>query len=188
MCRLITLPVRVAASATRLVIHVTARSAGAVLHTAENLVSGSPPPSPEPVTRPTHGVSARSLAIVVAAPGAEPVPTPEPAPIAEASEGTPDSAPTGSETPAHASAEPRLVATFAEPGAEEGAGASVHAREPWPGYRNLTAGQIIARLEDASREELAEVSLYEGLHRRRRTVIERADRQLRRATADARRA
>ena len=71
---------------------------------------------------------------------------------------------------------------FAEPGAEEGAGAAVHVDEPWKGYGHMAASDVIVRLADASREELAAVVLYEGLHRRRRTVLAAAERQLRRAT------
>src|SRR5689334_19972782 len=35
--------------------------------------------------------------------------------------------------PAHISEEPELVEEFAEPGAEDGAGAEVHVQEPWDG-------------------------------------------------------
>jgi hypothetical protein len=45
--------------------------------------------------------------------------------------------------------------------------------------------QIINRLDGATREELAERELYEGLHRRCRTVIAEARRQLQRATTVA---
>jgi hypothetical protein len=81
------------------------------------------------------------------------------------------------------SEEPRFVESFAEPGAEEGVGAAVHVREPWKGYGQMTAKDVVARLTGASREELAAVELYERAHRSRRTVLAAADRGLRRATA-----
>jgi hypothetical protein len=85
--------------------------------------------------------------------------------------------------PAHVSEEPELVESFAEPGAEESVGAAVHVDEPWEGYARMSAKEVIARLTDAGREELAAVTLYESGHRARRTVLAAADRQLRRATA-----
>src|SRR6185312_54012 len=84
--------------------------------------------------------------------------------------------------PAHVSEGLRFVEAFAEPGAEEGAGASVHVREPWTGYSQMTADEVIVRLADASPEELAAVALYEGIHRGRKTVVAQARRQLRLAT------
>lgn len=105
----------------------------------------------------------------------------------------PRAVPTGPEvgeapkiSPAHVSEGLQFVEAFAEPGAEEGAGASVHVQEPWNGYREMTANEVIARLAKASREELAAVELYERGHRDRQTIVAAADRQLRRATAAAR--
>ncbi len=49
----------------------------------------------------------------------------------------------------------------------------------------MTASEIIARLDGATREELADVALYEELHRQRRTVVIEARRQLQQATATA---
>jgi len=77
----------------------------------------------------------------------------------------------------------RHVEAFADPGAEDGPGASVHIQEPWRGYGRMTANDIIARLTGASREELAAVALYERAHRDRQTVLAAAERELRRATA-----
>jgi hypothetical protein len=73
-----------------------------------------------------------------------------------------------------------VVAEVAEAGAEEGAGAEVHVDEPWEGYRAMTAADIRARLADADAEVAAAVKLYEGTHKRRSSVIEAADRRLRR--------
>jgi hypothetical protein len=72
-----------------------------------------------------------------------------------------------------------VVAEVAEEGAEEGAGAEVHADEPWDGYRAMTAADIRARLADADAAVAAAVKLYEGMHKDRTSVIEAADRRLR---------
>jgi hypothetical protein len=82
--------------------------------------------------------------------------------------------------PAHVSEEPALVEEFAEPGAEEGAGAEVHIEEPWDGYAHMSAKQITARLSTATPAELAAVQLYETAHRSRQTVLNAAQRELRR--------
>ena len=85
----------------------------------------------------------------------------------------------------HVSEGLQFVEAFAEPGAEEGAGAAVHVMPPWKGYAQMTADEVLVRLADASPEELAAVTLYEGAHRSRRTVLVGARRQLRLATAGA---
>jgi hypothetical protein len=96
--------------------------------------------------------------------------------------------PTVPETPpAHVSREAELVEEFADPGAEDGAGATVHIEEPWEGYGHMTANDVIARLVAVSREELAAVALYEGAHRNRRTVLTAAERRLREESSPARR-
>lgn len=86
----------------------------------------------------------------------------------------------------HLFEEPEFVEAYAEPGAEEGAGASVHIQAPWKGYSEMTAAEVISRLADATREELATVELYERAHRARRTVLAAAEQSLGRATAAAR--
>jgi len=73
------------------------------------------------------------------------------------------------------------VEEFAEPGAEEGAGAEVHINEPWEGYARLNAKQVLARLSTATPAELATVQLYESGHRRRQTILNAVQRQLRSA-------
>jgi hypothetical protein len=118
-----------------------------------------------------------------------PVASPQPKPAAEAcprsrAAAAPAAQPTA---PVHVSEEVELVQSFADPGAEDGAGAAVHVEEPWERYAQMGAREIIARLAGASREQLAAVELYEGSHRSRRTVLAAADRQLRLATAASRR-
>jgi hypothetical protein len=76
---------------------------------------------------------------------------------------------------------PELVEEFAEPGAEDGAGAEVHIDEPWDGYGQMNAKDVIARLTLASPAELAAVQLYEGGKRGRQTILAAAQRALRSA-------
>ncbi len=47
--------------------------------------------------------------------------------------------------PVHVSEEPELVRESAEPGAEDGAGAAVTVIEPWSGYAQMNAREVIAR-------------------------------------------
>ena len=80
----------------------------------------------------------------------------------------------------HVSEEPSLVEELAEPGAEEGAGAEVHVGEPWEGYGDTNAREVVARLSSATSAELAAVQLYESSHRRRQTILNAVQRELRR--------
>jgi hypothetical protein len=81
--------------------------------------------------------------------------------------------------PVHVSEEAALVDEIAEPGAEDGAGAEIHIAEPWEGYGQMTAKQVIERLNKATPAELAAVQLYEGSHRRRQTIVNAVQRTLR---------
>jgi len=239
---LITLPLRIAASATKLGFEVTDRAVGALLHAAGRLIGVAEEPPGQAASAPAEGTNGMSWAVVVATPAppgsasdtapgipdAETAPQPQdtipdpqdaapepqdtiphpqdaapepqdtiphpqdttpqpqdtaPQPPARAAAPEPGTGPLAAQ--AHVSAEPQFVEAFAEPGAEEGAGASVRVQEPWKGYGKMTASEIIARLDGATREELADVALYEGLHRRRRTVVTRARQQLQQATATA---
>jgi hypothetical protein len=76
--------------------------------------------------------------------------------------------------PVHVSEEPVVVAEVADPGAEDGVGAQVSVAEPWEGYRKMKAAEVIDRLAAATPEEIAVVQLYEGMNRRRKTVLEAA--------------
>jgi hypothetical protein len=116
-----------------------------------------------------------------AAPDAAPEPEPSPF-TATAPPPPPASTPPAPiiEEPGHVSEEPTLVEEFAEPGAEDGAGASVTIDEPWDGYSSMKAKEIRPRLEDATLAELAAVQLYEGAHRRRESVMTLVESELRR--------
>jgi hypothetical protein len=94
----------------------------------------------------------------------------------------PEPFPPTPQEPVHVSEEPELVQEVAEPGAEDGAGASVTIEEPWPGYARMTAKQVIERLTDATAAELAAVQLYESINRDRQTVRAAAERNLKSKT------
>jgi hypothetical protein len=80
--------------------------------------------------------------------------------------------------PAHLDTEDELVGEVADAGAEDGAGAQVSIAEPWSGYRELRAADVIERLAAASPEELAAIELYELASRKRETVVAAAQREL----------
>jgi hypothetical protein len=82
--------------------------------------------------------------------------------------------------PTHLETEYELVEEVAEEGAEDGAGAEIRIAEPWDGYRELRAADVIDRVRGASPEELAAVELYELTSRKRQTVIAAVQRELRR--------
>jgi hypothetical protein len=77
-----------------------------------------------------------------------------------------------------------LVSESADPGAQDGAGASVHVREPWSGYRTMRAPEIVDRLPALPDEVLSLVLLYETKPgRARHTVLRAAQRELERRAA-----
>lgn len=192
---MIALPLRVGVCATRLGVRVTARAAGVALGITRRVIGGSvPTESPEATANAPESSSTFELDVVIAS---SPPPPPEPAPAVAPPppEATPDPRPTAPSAPArdvgaaseippaHVSEGLQFVEAFAEPGAEEDVGAAVHVEEPWRGYAQMTADDVIVRLADATPEQLAVVALYERVHRRRKTVLAAARRQLRSATA-----
>jgi hypothetical protein len=187
---MITLPLRIGVDVTRLGLHVAGQAFTIGLRATERLIDVA---VPRPGGRPaTAGEGSGSLRVEVeVAPPPPPPPASPPLadgaalhPTTEAPPAAPE--PPTAPPPTHVSEEPELVGTFADPGAEDGAGAAVHVEEPWKGYAHMTADDVIAHLADASREELAAVELYERAHRARKTVMAAADRQLRQAGAHAR--
>ena len=137
---------------------------------------GAPPIRPVPAPLPSSATSPAT--------STEPLPPAQPVGL-RATEPQP-AAP--AEDPTHVSEEPELVEELAEPGAEGGAGAELHIREPWDGYRRMNAREVTARLGDASRAELAAVQLYESSTRGRQTVLSAVERQLHRANGNGFRA
>ncbi len=131
----------------------------------------APPPAPATASPPTPPAPP-------APPAASPPTPPAPPAPPTASPPTPPAPP----APAHVSTEPELVEEVAEPGAEDGAGAQIRIREPWPGYRSLKARDVVARLPSATREELAAVELFELAHANRKSVVVAAQRALKKAS------
>ncbi|HSO98001.1 MAG TPA: hypothetical protein VLP43_03545 [Solirubrobacteraceae bacterium] len=111
-----------------------------------------------------------------------------PEPEVRASDDLPDAA--VSEVPSapeHLDTELTLVESFAEAGAEDGAGAQIRIEEPWEGYGELPANDVIARLKQATAVELAGVQLFEASSKQRTTVLNAVERQLKARTASAER-
>ena len=163
---ILTLPLRGAFGAARIGFGVAERLLEAVLPS---------PPEPEaapaeparPAAAPSQPVSRRETP-AAAQPRIQPQRRSDPAPVEEPPEPEPE----------HVSEEPVLVAEVADPGAEDGPGAAITVDEPWEGYRRMKAAEILARIDEASREELAVVELYETINRRRTTVLAAAERRL----------
>ncbi|HET9102840.1 MAG TPA: hypothetical protein VFN55_05750 [Solirubrobacteraceae bacterium] len=124
---------------------------------------GPTPPGPDPAPPP---------------PGPEPTPGPPPAPPTPSP--APGPPPPPGPAPPHISAEPELVQSVAEVGAEDGAGAQLRIDEPWKGYDQLRAADVIERLRGADAAELAAVELYERSRRGRETVLDAVRREQRR--------
>jgi len=122
--------------------------------------------SPPPPTSTSNGASR---------PRATPPAPPAPAPSVATTPGADADA-------GHVEREAVLVAESADEQAADGAGAEVHVAEPWPGYGEMTAADIIDRLAVADAGILAVVRLYESSHSKRVTVLREADRLL--AAAD----
>ena len=138
---------------------------------SETAAPGAPPVHPAPASTPASANSQTTSPDP--SPPAQPLIVPratEPQPVAPAEE------------PTHVSEEPVLVEEFAEPGAEDGAGAEIHIEEPWDGYRDMNAREVTARLSDATAAELAAVQLYESTTQGRQTVLAAVQRQMRVAT------
>ena len=181
---MIALPLRIGVRATRFGVLLAGSVVVAALRTGEALIEAATPPLHGPSGPPHQTVAARRVRVGIvmrprastAAPAADdatPAPDPADAPEAPATPAPP------------VEEEPRLVATSADAGAEDGPGATVHVAEPWDGYAGMNAKDVVARMADASPEALAAVELYEQGHGGRRTVLTAADRRLRRATAAA---
>jgi hypothetical protein len=171
---LILFPVRLGARATWLAL----RGTRGLVEWAAGLV-GLAPEAPdfhaEPAEPPTRITPPeRPTQTQTAAP--EPVESAEP-PLVDRGEPVDYDAPEPAE-PAHLDIDDELVQEVADPGAEDGAGAQVSIAEPWSGYRELRAADVIERLAAASPAELAAIELYELSSRKRRTVVAAAQREL----------
>jgi outer membrane biosynthesis protein TonB len=144
---------------------------------------GTPTPTPTRTPTPTPTRTPTPTPTPTKAPTPRPGPTPRrpPAPTPGRSEPEPPAAPAA----AHVDEEAVVVAEFAEEGAEEGAGAQVSIEEPWSGYGRMRAAEIVDRLVAESESTLSLILLYEDAHRRRRSVLDAARRELARRTHTA---
>ncbi len=198
--KLIVLPLRVGVRATRLwlraaeetanlAVSATGRVIGLAASRGSDGSSSTVMPTPDRRSRPDDGwredsshqvsdgeVKAHAAASVEREPPASGVVTsPEPGDTPFAQE------------PPHVSEEPTLVEAFSEPGAEDGAGAEIHVEEPWDGYGQMNAKKVINRVNTATPAVLTAVQLYESTHRRRQTVLNAVDRELRSANGSSQR-
>lgn len=124
-------------------------------------------------------VNGSTAAAPTQAPPPAPTPPPAPAPVTPPDE-LPDTPLTREqEVVRTVEDEEELVAEFAEPGAEDGAGAQLDVEEPWEGYAHMNASTIIGRIDQAGPAELALLELYEQTHKKRQTVLGAANRRLR---------
>ncbi len=106
----------------------------------------------------------------------------EPSPPPAVVEPPPPPAVPDADTPVHVSEEPTLVESFAEKGAQDGAGAEIHVAEPWDGYREMKADDVIDRLAGSTTAVLATVQLYESSGRQRQRILTAVERELKRAS------
>ncbi|HEY1592810.1 MAG TPA: hypothetical protein VGF81_13530 [Solirubrobacteraceae bacterium] len=158
-----TTPLRVGVRATQVWLRAAEQTIAVVAETTRRLIGGArSDEKPARPSAPRHKVFEQPLA---APPPEAPAPD-EPAP-----------------EPVHVSEAPELVDAVAEPGAEEGAGASVHIEPPWNGYDHMKAADVVDRLTGANAAELAAVQLYEANAKGRKTVLEAAGRELRISTS-----
>lgn len=132
--------------------------------------NGGPPADPRSQAAPV----AEALAVEDAEPT---VREPEPASAPPTSGAAPE--PAAEAEPDHVSEEATVVEEVSEPGAEDGAGPEIRVAEPWEGYAELKAADVIYRVSDLDAAALAAVELYELSHRRRQTVLDAVGRALR---------
>jgi hypothetical protein len=191
--KLITLPLRASLRSAQLLTRATVEVAGRTLSIAEYAIgvvapgrfdrasaNGAPAPqhhqdepgeAPRVAPRAPTATPPAPPPTPPAASAARPAPPAEPPALAEPE-------PPALAAPTHVSAEPELVETSAEPGAEDGAGPAITVQEPWAGYGQMKARDVIDRARLASVAELAAIELYEARHRARQTVLAAVERQL----------
>jgi hypothetical protein len=191
---LITLPVRIGVRASELWLRVAEQTLGVAANATGRLIDATIPRGsarPDAGARQTPSTPGTTAsAVATQAPSRETAATGRPAPAAPTVQAAPSAPPAPPQPEAldtlvggepHVSEEPELVEEFSEPGAEDGAGAEIHVDEPWDGYRQMNAKDVIARLAAATPAELAAVQLYEGGNRGRQTILAAAQRALRSA-------
>ena len=131
------------------------------------------PARPTPARRRRPGAPARGRGGDQAATAAEPAQ--EAASSAEHERGRGVVAPGATSTPGEARVAEPVGAT--ETGESGGAGGAVDGDDtgelPIPGYDQLAASQVVARLNDLDPADLLVVEAYETSHRQRRTILNR---------------
>ena len=193
--KVVSLPVRVGLRVTRTTLGLSVKLAGAVagevVHVVQSRFSPpagqSAPASAEPSTSAPAG-SDEPSSRTPAGPATPVPPAPDRAPVAPVEDVvSPDELPATPLTREEANAKTiddsdELVAEFAEPGAEDGAGAELNFEEPWEGFDTETAEAVSARIAHADAAELAVLELYEQTHKQRKTVLDAAAQRLRELT------
>lgn len=169
---LITLPLRVGVRATQLWLRVTGEAAQVAIKLAVRTLEGGGRDNGS-----AHGTPAMPSS--VKAPQDSPARGVRAVPAPSAVRRTETPLPPLHEVPVHVSEQPELVEERSEPGAEDGAGAQVQVQEPWDGYEQSNAREVIARLASADSAQLAAVQLYEGGHKRRQTILAAVEREFR---------
>ena len=174
---LITLPIRWGVRATSLVLRggegLASRGLALAVQAA-GLVRGTEPEAwaePEASPEPEAWAEPQTPATPVPAEPTSLGPLPDRGPAIDLD--APDIA-----APEHVSEEPALAAEVAEPGAESGAGAEVHVQEPWPGYGQLNARDVVERISVSDPAQLAAIQLFESAHQGRQTVLSAVQRAL----------
>jgi hypothetical protein len=197
--KLITLPLRasflsahlltrVAGATTERVLTVVGRTIGAMAPSPSTPRTAAPPPPTPPVdpSGTSEALTPRRNRKTPSVGAVSPLRPPESEPETVRVSGKPEAVHVFEEPEAvHVSEEPELVREVAEPGAEDGAGATITVAEPWNGYARMSAKDVIARARAGNPAELAAVRLYESRHRSRQTVLAAVDRQLKLAGGGA---
>jgi type II secretory pathway pseudopilin PulG len=164
LMRLIAKVAGAAADAARTALQLAEAAAELAIDRARSR-SRAPAPAPpartDPAPPPAAGATAAKPAGAPRAPAPPPTPPtdPDPPPLTVIPE------PTRGQAGRIRSSRRAREQTPASPGAE------VHVAEPWAGYEGMTAADIVARLRTADDAEKAVVLLYEGTHRKRKTVL-----------------
>jgi hypothetical protein len=186
---LITLPLRVAASSTRVGMHVAVDTLAVGVTIAYRLVELTVP-RPKQVATSGSVWSVEVVSIPVQSPPAEPAADEQAAPVesfadagaqngAEESVADADAQDAAEESFADADAQDAAEESVADADARDAAASSVQVEEPWKGYGGMNAHDVIHRLTVASTEEAAAAELYERSHGTRKTVLAAAERRLR---------
>ena len=164
---LITAPARLGLRLAILPLQALRRLTGA----AEPSFDDNDPSGPE-----APGATTATAAPPISAPAlngaaaAPPARAPKPGPKPRANRGTTPPRKRAAEPTKGEIADRREALREAEAG-EDSPGAEIHVQEPWKGYAEMSAAQVIDRLSGAPPAVAAMVRLYEGQHAKREAVL-----------------